>query len=571
MSPHAKIIACLVSIILNCSFSPAFGQTSLLELLKTDEVREHFDDRYNGFLEAYQPIQVTQNICANPIDQSGCLKVYILDSRSDDLRNLPELARLVRLNALAIPDDTILIDSFLLDLLFAHAFRNRTLKFVGAMQGYWPESIGAINWQQQFAMYDYEFGENPHVIDGWLNAKELAADLMGDFENFDQNEVWFTATVLGPLIEHEIYHLKLDAAYLTSFGRRIQLLLGTYDQIQEEREADLTGYQSSEADVVRRLLDATPDSTRVRWREEYAPLYETYSEDDVLSSLAIENITYLPDLFLTLALYDMFEGFRGLRTHEIFTKNFYHPCTNERAQGFTHYGSPDEIFLSEFSALPALTVTEFDALARNFAGSRPTGATQATHDHNLVRGISLNRLILDGDKVDYFDYRAFGPLENLMQALVSADPDDIDVSYYRDSEPIILTNPDAITSALSTISEGEPEACFGENCQVYRLADGGFFEVILDGEKLYRLQGYVNLRGVDQESYLVRMLALDHLLSAFGLDEEGRLHASASIRQSTFECRYGSGYFEGTDFDILSTSVSDQGVVFIRALAKEGQ
>lgn len=117
MNLAKKLAATVLAVLLAPPLTPAFGQTNVLDLLEADDFREHFDDRYNGFLESYQPIQIQQKICANPTQQSDCLKVYVLDSRSEALQELPEFQRLLRLNALAIPDDTILLDSFLLDLL----------------------------------------------------------------------------------------------------------------------------------------------------------------------------------------------------------------------------------------------------------------------------------------------------------------------------------------------------------------------------------------------------------------------------------------------------------------------
>ena len=559
-------------LIVLASFSePASSQESILGQLESREIRNYMDDRYTGFIEAYEPVQIDQPICVNPVDRQDCLRVFVLDTRIAAGEEYADFFQRLRMNAIAIPNNTIAIDSFLLDLLFAHAFRNRILKVVGAAQGYWPESIAALNWQQQLAMYDFEFGEDAHVKDGWLDAKGLVGDLVGDFEEFAEDDLWFTATLVGPLLEHEIYHLEIDNNYAQAFSRRLRLLIGTYDQIQEERDADLTGYQASERDVIGRIISSTPDSARDRWKTVYAPLYEDYSQDEILSSLAVENISYLPDLFLTLALHDMFNGFRGLRTHELLLKNYYTPCTAERASGITHYGSPDEIFLSEYTPVPALTSIEFARLSAAFNAERQSGASRATHDHNLVRGISLNSLLVEGDKVDYFDFRNFEALTNVMQALIVGRESDIDSELFRDAEPIILSDPTALFSALDAISVGEPEACLGSGCRVYRLPDGGFFETIVEGDRLFRLQGYMNLRGTDTESYLIRMAALDHLLSAFGLNEEDRLYASASIRQSTFECRFGSGYFEGPDFDILSTSVNDQGVVYVRALSKSNQ
>lgn len=522
------------------------------------------DDRYNAILVDYKPQgESFGSVCVNDLSANNCLKIIVIDSRKSFPPGAEAVRDAIRLNAIALPGDVVIIDSYLLDFIFVASARVFALRFFGMqinMNGYTAE---VLNWYQSLATLQREFSS--HDLGGLADWEPIAAvaDQYLEDNMFKKSDSLFDpAIAFAPIVEHEVSHLLLERGLANSIKRRVLAMLGLYDQLEEERRADRLGLVKSEGFLTVDVTSAMERSEAIRLKS-FSKLPQGAFEG-FFDLLYRDGFYSVSDYFVQLALFDFFDGFRGLSAKELFVKLRFKECSADAGKPATQFGDPSEVLQAEFSPVPLLTKSEFNGLVKRYDGAFPSGVSRAVHDSNLSRGLALSLQVKDHGVPRLWDYRDSASLANLASAVSARDYSLYDPSLAFSDTSVAVPDARDLKRALNYFGAEELDVCGDFECFVVFGKTGAFFNVVLRDNRLVRIDGYVNkyVGGDGERQQNLDIMAT--LILEAGVPKSEIRRAVETTRLSFSECAGSSEDFRVGKLLLTSTTLSDSGLVYFQ-------
>lgn len=271
-------------------------------------------------------------------------------------------ANSIKLNAIAIPPNTIAIDHKFISRLILSIFNDtaglvmtlsETEKLDDAEKVMSLSSTrGAISTHLQLSNLRNDITTEEPDRSSDVLAPDIAriwSTLNGDAELF-----YFG---IAPIIAHEIAHL--EAGKLGSFDISDIDLRNWLIRAEEDR-AD-----SASLEIIQRQLSA-------------------YSEMPSLGLLAAQPLVSLSKLMRDIVLVNTFRDFRGLQSEDLFV-TFSHKACSEVPEDAT-FRDLNRVVFGDMSDPPILTREEFTTLRGRFLG----GDRRHSHSHNMARALKIS-------------------------------------------------------------------------------------------------------------------------------------------------------------------------------------
>ena len=202
------------------------------------------------------------------------------------------------------------------------------------------------------------------------------------------------------------------------------------------------------------------------------------------------------DFLTDFALYQGFEGFRGLTAKDLALWFLHKRCTPELdVRGYSSdpnktlevfFNDEERVDFARNKSLPILTKDEFDSLRTKLVHAE----FAQTHAHNLVRAPEITKALTSADYADLERPRH----EDYIQALLTNTPR----QAFKDSsgfEPIPGTDIDRLLKGAEPFLKLVPAVtCPLEKCFVgTALHDDGFIEIVATKTQVARIRFVYNL------------------------------------------------------------------------------
>ncbi len=538
------------------------------------------DDRYKIALQAYAELRRSideRPICLEPPIRDDCINILVLDAVSDGSQgagsSTPWL-RDLRLNALALRPNLILVDARLLDFLSV-ALNNALTATTAHLlkEGFYADVMRNAMAQASYADFAdiEEFFKPGSVADGspiWklaeqsLETYQRMSNEKGPLGSLKNS---YFVVVFAILLEHEIAHL--DGGGTPHWAFRIK-------SVVEQAAASMVYREELRADRI--ALDRVTrmmEMFRI-WSRSNPSELDEYFEDPFFGNLPlIAYAGFLRDL----ALYDGLQGFRGLAARDLALSFLHRNCEEEPGLELLGFNAQDRILAAGRKSLPILTEEEFSILRSRLANAD----LSQTHRHNFVRAEEvLARIKLLPQFIDVENPRQSDYINALLQNKPSLAF--IDKSPFI---PIPGTDMNHIVDKAKLWMKLEPAVmCPLERCYVGHFPNGdGFVEVIGTATQLSDLRFVYNMRpawDVPDGDEVAKTRAMDaylesmsRMLAFFGLlanGKEATVRAqiiAGYLRLPIFKCGLGSQQVENAGIFYRSHSLSKLGWIEITARA----
>lgn len=506
------------------------------------------DDRYRAKLQAYADLRKSidpRPLCLEPPFRDDCINVLVVDSVSEDApkgRGFEPWLRDLRLNALALPPNLILVDGRLLDFLtvaMGDALTANTARMLA--DGANPQSLRTALAHASFAEFanlaEFFVPGSSSFTDArpiWERAKnELESENGGGAVSEIVRP--YMSIILAILLEHEIAHLEASRGPYWALSIRTVLARSAAPLIyREEVRADGVAL-----DRAYRLADS------FRTRNTPAEL-RPFVQDLVISRLPfLVYAGFLQDL----SLYDGLEGFRGLPARDWVLSFFHKNCDDEPELVLLPFNAQARVAFAGRKSLPLLTKDEFSALRSRLAHAD----LAQTHRHNLIRAEEiLARSMLEREFIEVQNPKQ----SDYIRALLENQP----LKAFTDKSefvPIPGTNIDQLLEgAQKLINVERAVTCPLEQCYVGTFSNNdGFFEVIGTARQVVRIRLDYNMHppwGIPAGDELARKqsheaytLSAAQMLGLFRLIGQGKASQNTMLmagylRLPIFHCGLGS-------------------------------
>jgi hypothetical protein len=314
---------------------------------------------------------------------AGAVNVYVVDKGDTadgttvgaDAR-LRDTMRYVNDNALAFPPDTIVFDVGLLADYLVNAWNVELATVQGVDEANAREAIGVPHEQafdvvQTFGVLQevYRFNNLRRAREGLEDrAHRIAvAGMLVDSASASGGANMF-AFALAPIFYHELGHLQQGSAGSWS----VVDFIG--DIAREFASPKILARENAADDFAGRELQRLEASTQ-GGQEKSMP--DKLSRYEGLAS----TVMWMRDS----VLFDVFEGFRGLRAEDHFVNLFHEDCRSKPSTAKLDFYDPQKIAYAFQNYVPIFTAEEFAQLRRKTLATVRAG----THAHNFVRGSRL--------------------------------------------------------------------------------------------------------------------------------------------------------------------------------------
>jgi hypothetical protein len=557
------------------------------------------DDRYHDALRTYFEDANASNarkVCIDPPFRNDCVNVVLVkpaSAVSNQGRDLTPLLKDLRLNALALRPNLVLVDATLLDFLTVQVFND----FVATVERASIDGRTGVTQADSFktaliqASYR-QFGNiteffHPGTFDGaepiWKDADQSfrnldeLADSRSDSGEPSKDDIrdmsrYYISAVYSLLFEHEFAHLTAKRG--TFFAFSVQSALGQAAApliYEEEKRADEVALSRVKSIVQK--MESRPSNKNGR---------------PYLDNPLLRNMPFLAysDFLTDLALYEGLEGFRGLPAKDLALSFVHVPCRRDldiRSDLYwstsamqDYFNAVERVRFGERKRLPLLTADEFSGLRTKLVHAE----LAQTHQHNLVRADQI-RTALSGTNIENL---AIPHQSDYVQSLLSNHPNLAfpDKSIFV---PIAGTDLNGLLGASKSFITMQPAVtCPLERCFVGLMSDGdGYVEIVGSRNEVAEMRFVFNLRpiwaqhakGINEDKAadtyvknLVMMLNFFAFLRSDKKTSEKTMLGAAFLRDSIFQCGLGSAGFVENGILYRSQSLSTPGWIEITVSAE---
>lgn len=349
-------VAAAVLLVATCSVSALANTrdlTRFTEYLRSQALLEHEYDQFlaSAMTRTLHDLAVSKPVKVNETYSESHVNVYAVRKPKRSIAgvrfgalDVQRLLMMVANNGVALPPNLILIDSDLLGLIVVNAFNN----VVGLAQ------------LQLNVQTDAALSESAQDRRAWAARAVDARRRFGNIQAYLSNYRGPNApATLGPavarilveedvtdevylavftLLGHEVAHLRLNhPGHFASWEGVIQWLTSPAVR-QEEERAD----------------QAVLDAIKQRVRESQATL------------LRVQSAVGAANLMRDMALFFLFEGFRGLGAGEVLVALLHTNCLEQGQQSRDDFNTLEVVKSGGFARIPLLSSREFEVLQQRF-------------------------------------------------------------------------------------------------------------------------------------------------------------------------------------------------------------
>ncbi len=541
------------------------------------------DDRYINVLRAYADLRGPidkRRICLETPFRDDCINILVLDSDNEGaLKSAPARPwlRELRLNALTLRPNLILVDARLLDFLTEAMHTTLTAAAAHLIaDGQEAEAMKTALAQASYAEFAnlQEYYHPRSFPNDWRTMPiwKMADSSLKSFNKYagstslQANRMHaYRVIVFAILLEHEIAHLDAGDSFRWAFSVKSTV----------ERAASSIAYEE-ELRADRIALDRAMQMVEsLRRSTETAPTQiDRIFQDEFFGNLPfLAYAGFVEDM----ALYDGLEGFRGLPARDLAVSLFHKNCEDpdDPMLSVLGFNAQDRVLFAARKPLPILTQEEFSLLRSKLAGAE----LAQTHRHNLIRveeilaRIKLMPKFVDAENPRQGDY---------INALLEDQPS---LAFADKSRfvPIPGTDMNHIVEKAANWATLEPAVmCPLERCYVGRFPNGdGYFEIIGTARLLAEMRFVYNVHPLwdvpqgekdaerrAMDSYMLstrQMVAFFRLLAKKGEDPLRVGLMAGYLRLPMMRCGLGSQQVEEGRILYRSHSLSKPGWIEITA------
>jgi hypothetical protein len=479
-------------------------QSALYETLSRDGLLER---QYDALLERVlgsllAPIHYPSTLNLNKPYAAGSLNVYVVNLaayhadktpvRNDHVRTI--LGSLAD-NALAVPPDTVVIDSQFLEHFILNAWNTQISIAAGMNERRARASIGESSDEADGAISVYGAVADIYRFNNirhW-RSNQSAQDERKSLAAINESLIESGASdmvllALAPIFYHELGHLSQGTAgsYL-DFVQDAAQYFGSKRVLAMEDAAD--EYAAS----------ALKQLTAFRRGHRAAPMQADIDDYESMAS----SVMLLRDN----VLFDVFEGFRGLPAEDQFIDIKHKNCRRHPETASLDFYDPQKILAASREYQPIVTSEEFSLLQRRLMRTIGTGS----HAHSFIRGARIVSALHDylpkGENVDNF----MNWYVSFLKAMRDGDPKSLQGDQLDDVFVGLRVDAARLSRALNL--ELKPAVtCPFRICYVgsFRNGDPGFVELGGPAENLKFIRLVFPLLGqhpsavlssVDSDSY----------------------------------------------------------------------